>query len=106
QQRRPRDRPAQPKWRKCDSPLTKLPWGRGERNSSIADFVIALRRHVPGLKWSISKTFMAALWPGIPLTAPPRRALEPQMKTFGNSVSIPHEPIVSLFSAKGNARAA
>jgi len=30
----------------------------------------------------VSSTFIAALWPGIPLTAPPRKALDPQRNTF------------------------
>lgn len=38
------------------------------------------------------KTHIAALWPGIPLTAPPRKAEEPARTTRGNSVSTPHEP--------------
>ena len=33
-------------------------------------------------RWMLSRTFMAALRPGTPLTAPPRRAPEPQVKTF------------------------
>ena len=35
------------------------------------------------------------------LTAPPRIALEPQKKTFSNSVSTPHVPACSRVSAKG-----
>ncbi len=46
-------------------------------------------------------TFIAALWPGIPLTAPPRSALEPQRKTFSHSVSTPQVPTCSFFVANG-----
>ena len=45
---------------------------------------------------------MAALWPGIPLTAPPRNALDPQKNTFSYSVSTPQVPACSLRSAKGH----
>src|SRR3954471_4406735 len=50
----------------------------------------------------IPSTFIAALWPGMPLTAPPRWALDPQRKTFSNSVSTPHVPACSSRSANGN----
>src|SRR5687768_6084762 len=49
-----------------------------------------------------SSTFIAALWPGMPLTAPLRWALEPQRKTFSSSVSTPQVPACSFVSAKGN----
>ncbi len=49
----------------------------------------------------VSKTFMAALCPGMPLTAPPRCALEPQMKTFSHSVSTPHVPACASSAANG-----
>ena len=52
-----------------------------------------------------ASNFIAALCPGIPLTAPPRRALEPQKKTPGYSVSTPQVPISSEFSANGNVSA-
>jgi hypothetical protein len=52
-------------------------------------------------RYKASNTFMAALCPGIPLTAPPRSALEPHTKTFGHSVSTPHVPACSFLVAKG-----
>src|SRR3712207_5996077 len=42
-----------------------------------------------------SRTFIAALCPGIPLTAPPRCAADPHRKTFSWVVSTPHVPTCS-----------
>ena len=47
---------------------------------------------------------IAALWPGMPLTAPPRRAPAPQMRMRGSSVSTPHAPTSSSDSANGQLR--
>src|SRR5213075_833053 len=57
---------------------------------------------VTGLRPQVSSTFIAALCPGIPLTAPPRWALDPQRNTFSYSVSTPHAPACLFVSAKGN----
>lgn len=51
-----------------------------------------------------SKTFIAALCPGIPLTAPPLLADEPQTRIPGYFVSTPHWPTSSSESAKGQVR--
>jgi hypothetical protein len=34
------------------------------------------------IPYTVSKIFMAALWPGMPLTAPPLLALEPHINIF------------------------
>ena len=44
-----------------------------------------------------SRTLRAALCPGMPLTAPPRCALDPQKKTFSYSVSTPQVPLCFLW---------
>src|SRR5882724_12447040 len=49
-----------------------------------------------------SRTLRAALCPGIPLTAPPRSALDPQRNTFSHSVSTPHLPTCSFLVANGH----
>ena len=51
-----------------------------------------------------SKTFIAALCPGIPLTAPPLWADEPQTRIPGYFVSTPHWPTSSSEFAKGQLR--
>ena len=53
---------------------------------------------------SAASTARAALWPGIPLTPPPRRAPAPHSHTFACSVSTPHVPTSSSDSANGHAR--
>ncbi len=52
----------------------------------------------------ISSTFLAALCPGIPLTAPPRLAEEPHSKMLACSVSTPHWPTSSSRSVNGQVR--
>ena len=47
---------------------------------------------------------MAALWPGIPLTPPPRRAPAPQTRTLAIAVSTPHVPTSDSSSANGHVR--
>src|SRR6266436_1866247 len=69
----------------------------------IGYFLLFFKLHNPqGLTFNSCSTFIAALWPGIPLTAPPRNALDPQRNTFSYSVSTPHVPTCSLRSAKGH----
>ncbi len=49
----------------------------------------------------VSRTAMAALCPGMPLTPPPRIAPAPQRKTFGTSVATPQRAAgVSALSAR------
>ena len=47
-------------------------------------------------------TALAALWPGIALTPPPRRAQAPPSRTLSYAVSTPHVPTSESCSAQGH----
>ena len=80
---------SRPHLRTCDDPFP-------QDRMVAAIYVCYQPRYEESFAWITAR---AALWPGIPLTPPPRRAPAPQIHTFGRVVSTPQRPISHSDSA-------